>query len=113
MLDINQARKVAEMANAIGEPTRLHIIELLASESLNVTELAQAVGVPMVNMSHHLGVMRQAGLVEDERQGRKKQYSLAANVYKAGTNGSLGTIKLGNWELTLVGTPGGSKKRKK
>jgi arsenate reductase (thioredoxin) len=56
-----------ELARALGDPLRWRIIELLASEQLCVAHLAEelAVGQPLV--SHHLKVLREAGLIEPER----------------------------------------------
>jgi DNA-binding transcriptional ArsR family regulator len=71
MMEFSHARKVAGMLAALAEPTRLQIAFHLAAGPHHVSQLAELVGAPMVNMSHHLGVMRQAGLLEDEKQGRK------------------------------------------
>jgi arsenate reductase (thioredoxin) len=56
-----------ELARALGEPLRWRIVELLAEEQLCVAHLAEelVVGQPLV--SHHLKVLRQAGLIEPER----------------------------------------------
>ena len=48
----------------------------LRTGSKNVTELAKLLNVEIVNVSHHLGVLRQAGLVQDEKHGRFVVYSL-------------------------------------
>ena len=65
-----------ELLQAIAEPNRIRIIECLRTGSKNVTELAKLLSVEIVNVSHHLGVLRQAGLVQDEKQGRFVVYSL-------------------------------------
>jgi arsenate reductase len=56
-----------ELARALGDPLRWRIVELLASEQLCVAHLAEelAVGQPLV--SHHLKLLRQAGLIEPDR----------------------------------------------
>jgi protein-tyrosine-phosphatase/DNA-binding transcriptional ArsR family regulator len=56
-----------ELARALGDPLRWRIIELLASEQLCVAHLAEelAAGQPLV--SHHLKVLREAGLIEPDR----------------------------------------------
>jgi arsenate reductase len=56
-----------ELARALGDPLRWRIVELLATEQLCVAHLAQelAVGQPLV--SHHLKVLREAGLIEPDR----------------------------------------------
>ena len=49
------------------EANRIRIIECLRTGSKNVTELAKALNVEIVNVSHHLGVLRTAGLVQKEQ----------------------------------------------
>jgi ArsR family transcriptional regulator, nickel/cobalt-responsive transcriptional repressor len=76
MTDIKQAKQCADLLQAIAEPNRIRIIECLRAGSKNVTELAKLLNVEIVNVSHHLGVLRTAGLVHDEKQGRFVVYSL-------------------------------------
>jgi ArsR family transcriptional regulator len=69
----------ADWIAAIGEPTRLAIVRILATGEKTVSELAKALNVEIVNVSHHLGVMRDAGLVtavRDNRDGRFMRYTL-------------------------------------
>ena len=81
MTDEEQAKKCAKMLQAIAEPNRIRIIECLRTGSKNVTELAQALEVEIVNVSHHLGVLRTAGLVEDVKDGRFVVYSLHPKIF--------------------------------
>lgn len=76
MTDTKAAKVCADLLQAIAEPNRIRIIECLRTGSKNVTELAKMLSVEIVNVSHHLGVLRQAGLVQDEKQGRFVVYSL-------------------------------------
>jgi ArsR family transcriptional regulator, nickel/cobalt-responsive transcriptional repressor len=69
-------RAEADWIAAIGEPNRLAIIRILAIGEKTVTELATGTNQELVNVSHHLGVMRSAGLVKSERDGRFMRYSL-------------------------------------
>ena len=61
---------------AFGEPTRLAILRALATGEMTVTQLAVACKVEMVNVSHHLSVLRDSGLVTVERDGRFMRYAL-------------------------------------
>ena len=71
----------AEWAAAIGEPTRLGILFLLTRGEHTVTNIATALRVEIVNISHHLKLLRQAGLVSSVKDGRLMIYSLVgANV---------------------------------
>jgi DNA-binding transcriptional ArsR family regulator len=102
MMEFPEARKAAVMLAALAEPTRLRIVFLLARQSHNVGELAEAIGIPMVNMSHHLGVMRQAGVLEDEKDGRKVIYRFRPGVFTAGDGVSnLGILAIGPYRVIL------------
>lgn len=61
---------------ALGDPTRAAIITHLAAGSRCVCELQTALDLPANLLSHHLRVLREAGLVNDQRRGRWIDYSL-------------------------------------
>jgi len=86
MTDPKQAKQCADMLQAIAEPNRIRIIECLRTGSMNVTQLAKALNVEIVNVSHHLGVLRTAGLVQDEKNGRFVVYSLHPKVFNNESN---------------------------
>jgi ArsR family transcriptional regulator len=69
-------RAAAEWLAAFAEPTRLAIVKYLATGAKTVTELARACHTEIVNVSHHLGVMKTAGILVAERDGRFQRYSL-------------------------------------
>jgi ArsR family transcriptional regulator len=86
MTDEKQAKDCAKMLQALAEPNRIRIIECLRTRSMNVTELAQALNVEIVNVSHHLGVLRTAGLVQDVKSGRFVNYSLHPKIFHNDSN---------------------------
>lgn len=61
---------------ALSDPTRLAIIERLAAEQHCVCELQEMLELPANLLSHHLRVLREAGLVRDQRRGRWIDYFL-------------------------------------
>ena len=67
---------VAEVFTALSHPKRLAIVELLLTGPKTVTEIAESLGVPQPVASQHLRVLRDAGLVEPERGGRRRIYRL-------------------------------------
>jgi ArsR family transcriptional regulator len=67
---------LSESFKALGDPTRLRILRLVAETPLNVSELVSVVGVGQSSVSHHLGKLRNLGLVREERQGGYSYYSL-------------------------------------
>lgn len=70
--------KCAEMLKAIAHPVRMSIVDLLGeSPRLSVTEIHERVGVEQAVASHHLGILREVGLLLAERNGKNTHYSLA------------------------------------
>jgi ArsR family transcriptional regulator len=70
------AKQCADALAGIAEPSRIQIIDFLRTGPKNVTEIASAIKVPIVNASHHLSVLRNAGLVENKKDGRFVIYTL-------------------------------------
>ncbi len=58
---------LAEWFGVFNDPTRLMLMVCLSEERMTVTDLAKATDTEIVNISHHLGVMRQAGVVDCEK----------------------------------------------
>lgn len=108
MMDFADARRAAVVLAALAEPTRLRIVFHLARGPHHVSQLAELVGTPMVNMSHHLGVMRQAGLLDDEKDGRKVVYRFRPEVFTAGDGGeTLGVLNVGPFRISIHATANG------
>jgi ArsR family transcriptional regulator len=68
---------LSQSFRALGDPTRLRILRLLAEAPLNVSELVSLVGLAQPSVSHHLSRLRRLGLVREERQASFTYYSLA------------------------------------
>lgn len=74
--------QVAAYFQALSEPTRLQILNLLRDGERNVGELAQQTGYTSANISRHLSFLTQHGLVQREGRGTAVYYSIAdASVY--------------------------------
>lgn len=67
----------AEVLKTLASPRRLAILHSLADGPRGVGELAIKVGATQPNVSQHLAVLRTAGLVEAERDGREVSYRLS------------------------------------
>jgi DNA-binding transcriptional ArsR family regulator len=118
VIDYQAARKVAARLAALAEPTRLRVIDRLAHGPLHVGALAELLGVPMVNLSHHLGVMRQAGVLDDEKEGRRVVYRLHPDIHRPGdASDTLAVLDLDGYKVRLRkgagALPGGAPKAKK
>ena len=66
-----QAARMAEVAKALGDPIRLELVDVLRKHAgrVCVCELTPLFQVSQPTVSHHLKVLRQAGIVDSERQG--------------------------------------------
>ena len=67
----------AEILKVLASPRRLDLLHALAEGPCEVGRLALLVGATQPNVSQHLAVMRAAGVVESERDGREVRYRLA------------------------------------
>lgn len=66
----------ATLCKAVNDPKRLMLMHLLGEAPRAVGELAAAIDAPQANVSQHLAVLREQGLVDTERQGASIIYSL-------------------------------------
>jgi len=101
MHDKLRSDECARSLKAIGDPERLKIIQCLQTRSRNVSELATLLEAELANVSHHLRVLRDAGLVVDQKQGKFVVYSLNPNIFKPGAGGD--ALDLGCCRLELTG----------
>jgi DNA-binding transcriptional ArsR family regulator len=69
--------QVAAYFQALSEPTRLQILNLLRQGEHSVGELAQLCGYSSANISRHLALLTQHGLVKRESRGNSAYYSIA------------------------------------
>ena len=65
---------------ALNDPTRREILELLKEKDLTAGEIADQFSISKPSISHHLDLLRQAGLVESSKQGQFIFYSLNTTV---------------------------------
>lgn len=70
-------RLQAEVLKTLANPRRLEIIHRLSEGPREVSRLAEEMGVSQPNVSQHLALMRSAGVVEAERDGREVRYRLS------------------------------------
>ncbi|RPF39038.1 helix-turn-helix transcriptional regulator [Streptomyces sp. TLI_185] len=69
-----------DLIRVLADPLRLQIVTLLAKETLCTTHLVEETGAKQTNLSNHLKVLREAGVVETEPCGRFIYYRLRADV---------------------------------
>jgi DNA-binding transcriptional ArsR family regulator len=66
----------AEVFQALGHPTRIHIAECLQRGELPVSALVEEIGIEPANLSQHLAVLRAKGLVVNRKEGTQVFYAL-------------------------------------
>jgi DNA-binding transcriptional ArsR family regulator len=84
MRDELNADECSRRLKALADPERLRIVQCLQQGEMSVGDVALALEVELANISHHLGVLRNAGLVQDRREGKYIYYSLHPDVFRAG-----------------------------
>lgn len=67
---------------ALADPTRRRILDLLKEKDLTAGEIASHFEMSKPSISNHLNLLKQAGLVWDERQGQHIVYSLNTTVFQ-------------------------------
>src|SRR5687768_10664936 len=69
-----------DLIRVLADPLRLRIVTLLARETLCTTHLVEETGAKQTNLSNHLRVLREAGVVETEPCGRFTYYRVRPDV---------------------------------
>jgi ubiquinone/menaquinone biosynthesis C-methylase UbiE/DNA-binding MarR family transcriptional regulator len=75
------------------DPSRLRILLLVEREELSVAELQEILGMGQSRISTHLAQLKQAGLVEDRRQGKSILYRLKPSAQSNGFSQMLGVLR--------------------
>ena len=76
-LNPGQLENAANMLKAIAHPMRIVIIGFLEQgESLSVTEIHEKLGIEQSTTSHHLGILKDKGVLVSRREGKKTYYAL-------------------------------------
>jgi len=77
-----RAATTADAFNAVGEPRRRQILDLLAGGERPVNDLVALLGLPQPQVSKHLRVLREVRLVEVREEGRQRMYRLNGQSLK-------------------------------
>ena len=68
---------IAQRFRVIGEPMRIRLLDALRDGPLTINELAEALGATQQNVSKHIGVLAQAGIVGRKKDGNRVRCSIA------------------------------------
>jgi len=82
-IERNQAEAGAALLSAIADPTRLSIISMLAAsgEAVCVCDITDSFTLGQPTISHHLRIMREAGIISGDKRGKWVYYSLVQSKY--------------------------------
>lgn len=75
-------KDVATVFKALGDEVRLEIVRMLAGKELCVCDIIEAFDKSQPTISHHLKVLKYAGLVEDTRDGKWIYYRLVPEAFR-------------------------------
>lgn len=79
-------RQCAEVLRVLGDETRLKILESLLVEEKCVSDLVKEISRGQPHVSHHLRILRAAGLVEGLREGKRICYRVTPKIQRALTD---------------------------
>lgn len=103
--------RCAELLAALAAPERIKIVRLLGGGPHNVTQIADTLDIPPLNLSHHLTVLKHANLIKGTKQGRFVFYALRPGVLGDAVAAGIPSqvLDLGCCELSFKGKcePGG------
>lgn len=77
----------ADVLRVLADPLRARIVELLADEALCTCHLVEETGAKQTNISNHLKLLREAGLVAAEPHGRFTYYRLVPEALRRAADG--------------------------
>lgn len=100
-----QPERCAQLLSALAAPERLRIVRFLAEGSRNVTEIADMLRIPAVNVSHHLAVLKKSQIIRGKKRGRFVHYSLSPGILTEAVGAGIPAeaLNLGCCQLLLPG----------
>jgi DNA-binding transcriptional ArsR family regulator len=93
---------IARRFRVIGEPMRIRILNLLRGSELSVGELVERTGASQQNVSKHLGVLLEAGIVARRKQGTQSLYRIVDDTVFRLCDEVCGTLQRQLGELNQI-----------
>ena len=84
---VQQPNDCVTALRALGEETRVRIVALLMDQPMDVGAISDALEVSPYNVSKHLRVLREAGLLEVQKEGRLRRYALPEGIKREAAAG--------------------------
>ncbi len=73
---------LTEIFQALTDPTRMQILSLLRERDLTPSDMLKKLDTSQPTLSHHLDILKRAGLIEGKRNGQFIEYSLNLSVFE-------------------------------
>ncbi len=101
-MEMLHANNMSRSLKALCDVNRIRILEILVKGEFCVSDLVEQLAIDQPKVSHHLAILRSAGIIRSRRDGRHINYSIRPNVYKRVENpeGATDVFDLG--ELTVT-----------
>jgi len=80
--ELEATERQSRLFKALGDKTRLNILNLLNVREMCVCEIMAALNLTQPTASHHLGILENAGIVKDRKEGRWVFYKIANDAFK-------------------------------
>ena len=93
--------EIAELFKGFADPTRVHILSLLAAGELCVGDIAQGVDLSQSAISHQLRILKQMHLIKFRREGKNILYSLADDHVRTILQMGLEHVDSGKWKVMV------------
>jgi ArsR family transcriptional regulator len=75
--DVGEAERRSKILKALADVTRLRILKFIMVREMCVCEIMIALGLTQPTTSHHLGILKNVGLIKSQKKGKWAYYSIA------------------------------------
>ena len=75
-------KELSDFFKALSDPSRRKILNLLKTSDLTPSEMMEKIEISQPTLSHHLDILKRAGLIDGEREGQFIRYSLNMSVFQ-------------------------------
>ena len=81
-MDPAQTTRMSRALKAVSDENRIRILEVLVRGEHCVSDLVHELSIDQPKVSHHLAILRSAGIIRSRREGRHINYSIRPSVYR-------------------------------
>lgn len=100
-MEMLQANRMSGSLKALCDVNRIRILEILVQGEFCVSELVERLAIDQPKVSHHLAILRSAGILRSRREGRHINYSLRPTVHRRQEGEGLDVLELGDLSVAF------------